>query len=249
MIEDYTRRLPLDHRDNHHIKSIVKPASTLHALSPHHFAYREGCGAVNSNYLPISSPFGPACADTIRINHYFYRSQEEFERKIKRGRADTNAPELRRSIATFEHQQSAAHHEDLSAAKYLEKLKTLLKMDSAEEVIAWTRRSIAQDQPGYLRAFEAASRLGQTDRADLILREALARFPDDPALIAVRAGALRISGNTSRALAEAHRSLAIRPTPQALSELALLHAARGEHEMAEKLRAFQEFLAGLGESA
>lgn len=246
MIENYTRRLPLDYRENHHIKSIVKPACTLRALSPHSFAYREGCCAVNPDHMPVSSPFSPVCADKIRINHYFFRSQEEFEEKIKRGRADTNAPELRRGIEIFNNQLNAAHDEDLSALKYLDKLKTMLKADSADEVIAYPRRSIAQDEPGYLSAFVDMTRLGDTDKAESILREALARFPNDPVLIAVRAGTLRIMGKTTRALAEAHRSLAIRPTPQALSELTLLHTALGEHAMAEKIKAFQKFLEGPG---
>ncbi|OGR35927.1 MAG: hypothetical protein A2051_05615 [Desulfovibrionales bacterium GWA2_65_9] len=182
------------------------------------------------------------CVDKIRINHYFFRSQEEFEDKIKRGRADTNALAFRRNMELFEHQLNAAHDEDLSAIKYLEALKTLLKAQSADEVIALARRSIAQDLPGYLSAYVDMNRQGDTDRAELILREALVRFPDDPALIAVRAGALRIQGDTARAMAEAHRSLAIRPTPQALNELALLHTALGDHAMAEKMRAFQAFL-------
>ena len=242
LIENYTTRLPLEYRDNHHIKSIVKPACTLRALSPHSFAYREGCSAVNPEGMPVSSPFSPVCVDKIRINHYFFRSQEEFEDKIKRGRADTNALAFRRNMELFEHQLNAAHDEDLSAIKYLEALKTLLKAQSADEVIALARRSIAQDLPGYLSAYVDMNRQGDTDRAELILREALVRFPDDPALIAVRAGALRIQGDTARAMAEAHRSLAIRPTPQALNELALLHTALGDHAMAEKMRAFQAFL-------
>ena len=246
MIENYTTRLPLAAPANYHIKSIVKPACTLRALSPHSFAYREGCSAVNPDRLPIASPFSPACVDKIRVNHYFFRSREEFTEKINRGRADTNAPERRRGIETFENQFNAPHEEDLSAIKYLEELKTLLKNDAPDEIMALPRRSIAQDQPGYLQAFVDMTRLADTDRAGLILREALARFPDDPVLIAVRAGALRLLGASAQARAEAQRSLAIRPTPQALNELALLHTAQGEHEMAEKLRAFQTFLAGIG---
>jgi hypothetical protein len=246
MIENYTRRLPLEDPQNFHIKSIVKPASTLRALSPHHFEYRPGCGAVNPDHMPISSPFSPLCADKLRINHYYFRSREEFEEKIKRGRADTNAPGLRRGIEAFEAQFQARHDEDLSAIKYLEELKISLKKDSADEVIASARRSIAQDQPGYLSIYVDLARLGATDKAEGVLREALARFPDDPVLIAVRAGTLRLLGDTTRALAEAHRSLALTPTAQALTELAAVHTALGEHALAQRVREFQNYLITFG---
>lgn len=249
MIENYTTRLPLEHGENHHIKSIVKPACTLRALSPHHFAYRSGCCAVNADRLPVCTPYGPLCQDKLRINHYYFRSREEFEDKIRRGRADTDAPEQRRSIATFEQQFSVQHQEDLCAHKYLDKLKAMLKADGADAVMALARQRLAQDLPGYLAAFVEANRQLDTDRAQMILRDALVCFPDDPVLVAVRAGSLRVLGHTDRAMAEAERSLAMRPTPQALSELSLLHAARGNQAEADKLLAFQEFLASVGRCA
>ncbi len=249
MVENYTMRLPLHHRDNHHVKSIVKPACTLRALSPHHFAFRQGCCAVNADRLPSCTPYSPLCADKIRLNHYYFRSREEFEDKMRRGRADTNAQDLRRSIEAFEQQLNAPHEEDRCALKHLDKLKTMLKADGADGVIALARQRIAQDMPGYLAAFVAASRQVDADRADRILRDALVRYPDDPVLVAVRAGSLRVMGHTARARAEAERSLAIRPTPQALSELALLHAAQGDQDMADKLQVFQEFLASIGRCA
>jgi len=246
MIENYTRRLPLDDQANFHIKSIVKPARTLHAASPHSFIYSDGCCAVTPDHIPVAASFSPACVDKIRINHYFFRSQEEFEDKIKRGRADTNAPELRHHIETFTNQLNAEHAEDRCAQKYLEELKTLLKADSAEKIISIPNRKIAQDLPGYLSAFLDMARLGDTARAELILREALTRFPDAPVLIAVRASTLRLKGDLALARAELHRSLALQPTTQALSELAALHAAEGDAELADKLRAYLKFMIDIG---
>jgi len=246
VIENYTQRLPLNDPMNFHIKSIVKPACTREVLSPHHFAYAPGCSAVNPDRLPIAAFFSPPCIDTVRVNHYYYRSQEEFEEKIRRGRADTNAPELRRSIETFNRQFEAEQQEDLSAHKYLEKLKTLLKSGSAAETMALSRRNIAQDPPGYLSAFVDMTRQGDAGKADLILREALTRFPDDPALITVRASSLRLTGDIDRARAELHRALTIQTTPQALGELAALHAVLGDNELAAKLREFQDFVAEMG---
>lgn len=245
-IESYTQRLPLSEPVNFHIKSLVKPASTLGAVNAHSFAYHPGCWAVNPDRMPISSPFSPPCHDRIRLNHYFYRSREEFEEKMRRGRADTNTPDMLRRIEQFEAQEKAEHDLDLCAQKYLERLKTLLRADSAEEIMAFPRRYVAQDQPGYLSAFVDMTRQGDMARADLILREALTRFPDDPVLIAVRASSLRLTGDTALARTELHRSLSIRPTAQAMTELTALHKALGEHALAAKLQTFLDFLVGTG---
>lgn len=246
MIENYTTRLPLSDSQNVHVKSIVKPACTLHPMSPHSFAYRQGCFAVNTDRMPIAAPFSPVCHDKVRVNHYFYRSQEEFQEKMARGRSDCNAPEYQRSIDCFNNQLHAPAEEDRCATKYLDKLKTLLKGDDPAAVIAYPRRSIAQDQPGYLTAYVDAARRCDTDRAEVILREALARFPDDPVLIAVRAGTLRLSGDLPRALAEAKRSLSIIPTAQGLTELAAVHRALGEHALAEKVKDYHDYLVRFG---
>ena len=241
-IESYTKRLALSDPANFHIKSIVKPACTLHATSPHSFAYGPGCRAVNPAGVPVASAFSPTCVEAIRINHYFFRSREDFEEKIRRGRADTNAPEMRHRIEAFHSQMDAELDEDLSAHKYLARLKSHLRANSAEEIIAFPRRGIAQDQPGYLAAFVDMARQGDTAKADLILREALTRFPDDPTLMAVRATSLRLAGNLTQARAEAHRSLAVKPTPEALRELAAISTALGDHALAEKITDYLTFM-------
>lgn len=246
MIENYTGRLELDCAVNYHIKSIVKPDCTLRSTSPHSFAYRPGCFAVNPDGVPIATAFSPPCHDRIRINHYFFRSQEEFEEKIKRGRADTDAPGTQHRIEEFDRQMNAEHEQDLSAHKYLDKLKALLRSDNADEIIAIPRRSIAQDPPGYLTAFVDMTRLGDTAKAELILREALTRFPDEPTLISLRATSLRHAGDIALARAEAGRSLFLRPTPQALAELSAIVAAQGDQAQAERIAAYQKFMTEYG---
>jgi hypothetical protein len=72
-----------------HVKSICQPHATLcSAFNPHSFIYTQGT-AVNENKQPCGGPFNePATADVFRINHYWVKSKEEYERKLTRGRAD-----------------------------------------------------------------------------------------------------------------------------------------------------------------
>ena len=83
---NYTKR---EKEINKHIKSIVQPPFTLcSADNPHSFWYKQG-GAVNEKKEPCPGPFNePASVDRLRINHYWVKSKEEYERKLTRGRAD-----------------------------------------------------------------------------------------------------------------------------------------------------------------
>jgi hypothetical protein len=80
------------HKVCEHVKSIINTRDVLDiGPSPHEFRYRPGRLPVNANHLPISGPFSDdlSAVQSLRINHYFSRSWEEFSIKLNRGRADT----------------------------------------------------------------------------------------------------------------------------------------------------------------
>ena len=69
---------------NKYIKQIVQPKYATHALTPHSFAYLDGFFAVNSNAEKIQEKVDgmTAVIDRIRINHYWFGT-EEWLRKNK----------------------------------------------------------------------------------------------------------------------------------------------------------------------
>jgi hypothetical protein len=74
------------------IKSIVDPRRVASCESVHYFNYLDG-PTVDENKRPIEGP-DPAFTSSpsrklLRINHYGPKSEEEYERKISRRRADT----------------------------------------------------------------------------------------------------------------------------------------------------------------
>ena len=83
---NYTKR---SEAPDKHIKSIVQPAHTLcPAGNPHSFYYTAG-QPVNEKKQPCLGPFNePGSVDLFRINHYWVKSKEEYEKKLTRGRAD-----------------------------------------------------------------------------------------------------------------------------------------------------------------
>lgn len=83
-----------------HVKSIVRPEQVARPLSPHHFAYRQGMFAVNEDGFPVAGPCSYPTARHLRINHYYYKSQQDFEAKIARGLA-TPVPGGSRTLDNF----------------------------------------------------------------------------------------------------------------------------------------------------
>jgi hypothetical protein len=94
VIDNYVHRIrnPLARRT---IKSIVNPAETLHVVTCHHFAYREGF-AVNERMEPIAGPdfarTDSVSRELLRINHYVTRSFEDSREKRALPRADSGKP-------------------------------------------------------------------------------------------------------------------------------------------------------------
>lgn len=84
-IAGYTRRTPNRYSRNRLVKMIVQPGKVMFPLSPHSFLFKEGCYCVNENGYRVDSQEFPCHIDTIQLNHYFTRSQQEWEEKMKRG--------------------------------------------------------------------------------------------------------------------------------------------------------------------
>lgn len=93
---NYNEALGLDA----HVKSIVRPELVARPLSPHHFAYRDGMYAVNEDGFPVAGACSYPTARHLRVNHYYYKSQQDFETKIARGLA-TPVPGGHRTLDIF----------------------------------------------------------------------------------------------------------------------------------------------------
>jgi hypothetical protein len=91
VIENYLMRAPDEYDRNRQVKSIVNPRSALgQASSAHHFRLRGD--PVGEDRLPIKFGIREPTADLLRINHYFTKSQAEFERKVQIPRPSTGLP-------------------------------------------------------------------------------------------------------------------------------------------------------------
>ncbi len=69
------------------VKCIVRPRFVKMPLSPHHFIYTQGRQAINPDKIPAFGGYAPRSTDKAQINHYSFRSQQDYEEKIGRGDA------------------------------------------------------------------------------------------------------------------------------------------------------------------
>ena len=123
-IENYLHRAEDEWPPNFHVKVIVKPQEILGYLTPHLFSTTKG--VVNENGKPldetergrtITTP-----AKTVRVNHYFNRSYEDWIDKRRRGRATVKE---KRPLEMFDVYDRNEIYDPI-ALKYAEKIKKLL---------------------------------------------------------------------------------------------------------------------------
>lgn len=107
-IASYTRCVHEAFKEYEFVKSIVQPARTLMPNSPHDFIYKEATYCVNENFLRVDGQRFPVNTERIQLNHYYCRSENEIDLKVRRGRGAMNAAWPRRRfdviniLATYE---------------------------------------------------------------------------------------------------------------------------------------------------
>jgi hypothetical protein len=129
VLESYTWRAK---KANRHIKSIIRPndadvkfIGSVHYVEPADYVDLSGQPLV---WCPIKKgkTVKPVCVDIAHINHYYTKSQEDFEVKMARGRSDT--PVMRKdNFADVDQNQI---HEPVVMEKYghiINKIKNCMK--------------------------------------------------------------------------------------------------------------------------
>lgn len=93
VLERFIWRAPEDYPDNIHIKSIVDPRKAAFFYTPHTPWYFLGAYAIDADGERVADYRNPRHPiDTLRINHYYVKSHEEWVQRRTRRLADTGTP-------------------------------------------------------------------------------------------------------------------------------------------------------------
>jgi glycosyltransferase involved in cell wall biosynthesis len=130
-IEAFSRRAGDDFHNHRHPKNIVRLHETAFLSNPHLFDTRRGIIDDQRRIVPFDrkAAFLPmqASHESIRVNHYFTKSADEWALKRARGRATRNAgaPDHIRPESDFAlHDRNEV--EDLTIQRYVARLKASL---------------------------------------------------------------------------------------------------------------------------
>lgn len=149
---------------HHHVKSLVQPQWVLKPLSPHHFAYAEGRFCVNEDRVPVLGASSYPVAEKIRINHYFYKSQQDFEEKIQRGLATAVCGSDGWTLEDFYRQSSRTGTPDMAIAPFLPVQKAFGRMPP-EELAAVVTRDCAASPEEEIAVIATLGQSGDMERA------------------------------------------------------------------------------------
>ncbi|GAB7081955.1 glycosyltransferase family 2 protein [Megalodesulfovibrio paquesii] len=151
LMESYLHRYP-EYSTGWHkvIKCLVDPSRIERVDDPHRFFPVPGQHLVTEHHLPVTPGSNQALRSCTRLqlNHYFFKSREDWDAKLARGRADRADEQSRYPVSMFEHQARHATQLDKSILRFL---------------------------PGVLRALRTPASLAAVETGPLLLHEAVRR--------------------------------------------------------------------------
>jgi hypothetical protein len=251
VIANYCRAMPELNTVDLHVKSIVRPQLAVKITNPHSFELAEGNFMVNEKGWPLPPryPFSPISRKRAWINHYYFKSREDFKHKLSRGRADTGEMRGSASLLDFERQKNILTVEENSAAKlaplvekYAESVPPSMPEPQSEqglEAYFELVRAILDDRPHALWAeFYADYSPAQAEkfnRAEAVLCKAAEHYSREPGFWVMRAYLARHQRKFELAEQFLNQALTIEEHPLIHEERFHLAMARGDKKEVESV--------------
>jgi hypothetical protein len=242
-IEHYTRA----YAKSMHLKMIVRPQKTLRPLSPYHFEFSPGENCVNEEHAPVHGPFSYHASDLVQINHYYFRSQQDYCEKTERGFATPPANQGGYRMEDFYNHLDLPCFEDRAILKYL----TRLKIFGKKNPVLICRLAKEWSELGLESYLETGIRLmetGKLERAGEVLGLMQCYHGQAAACFLLHSAYHRLRGDFAAAQQAALRALATQASPQTYFELMLIARETGQTEKCAHLAQFiRKGLADAGE--
>lgn len=235
VIANYTQAFAV--QESFVVKSFVQPSRTAQCGNPHTFRYLPGYYCVNEDHYPLSpsQQFTFATGRKVRINHYFLRSQQDFEEKLQRGRADSTDSSNAHAMIMFYDGSTRAWVEDREIQRFLPALEAALREDSLRPPAFIPPEAI--DPPELLELATAFSDAGQLDKAMACLCHPDPRHAEKADFWTMRALLAQAAGDLERAEIFVRQSLEREGTQTAFALLRVLLKARGREDLAANIDA------------
>jgi hypothetical protein len=232
-IEHYTRA----YAKSMHLKMIVRPELTVAPLTPHNFELAPGARCVNEEKAPVYGAFSYHVSDKIQINHYYFRSQQDYCEKTERGFA---TPVLNRNgylMEEFYEHLDFPCFEERTILKYLDRLKIFGKKDPAlicRLAKEWSELTLESYAESVTRLMET----GKLARAKDVLGLMQCYHGHTAVCHYLHSTYHRLRGDLDAARAAATRALAVEPSPEIYYELFCIAKAQNQPDRCARLAQF-----------
>lgn len=232
-LENYTEFLEFQV----HVKCFVRPETVKLVLSPHDFLLKEGFFAVDTDRIPLYKGFAPVTADQAQLNHYSYRSQQDFEDKLRRGDAIylMNSPRTRER---FYEQAARPVTTDTRIMRHADRVRALMAGTGCPYIALDSAAVRSEPLVAALARLARDLEEGRPERARLTFLLNRERFQDKASYLTLGIRACMEAGDWTTAESAAKKLLAVAPALSSYSLLLSLYLASGRHGPARKLAAF-----------
>jgi hypothetical protein len=232
VIENYTQTLR-DEQKRLHVKCIVRPDRTTDVRDPHCFRFCAGSHCVDENRMPVTNALAPFTAGTAQLNHYHYKSQQDYEEKMNKGRADNFALSSSRSLQEFYEQAAEDGAKDYTALRRAPLVHAAVKGPQTSATQHITLRQV-----NGMKLYEIVERIRDSltrgDAAGALLYVILAeeRYGQVPEYLHAATLALLAAGRPEAALATACTLIRVQPSAPSYYQLFLTQLKNGQKEAA-----------------
>lgn len=235
MMESYLHRYP-DHAKGWHqvIKCLVDPARIQAVRDPHRFQPVPGHHLVNEQHLPVPPGANRVVRSCTRLqlNHYFFKSKEEWDAKLSRGRADRADAEGRYPATYFDDQARHATQLDRHILRFAPGVRTALARPDSLASKAMSHAAEKVELAGLIAQSMQALDAGNLELAHIVLCRVAAEHGDMGEVWLLRAMLARLAGQLHRAAFFIRQAMQRAETPDIYLELLHIAHAQGLREQA-----------------
>ncbi|MDL2210079.1 glycosyltransferase family 2 protein [Desulfovibrio sp. OttesenSCG-928-O18] len=234
VMENYRECLGL----RHVVKCIVRPAQVEMPISPEHFLFKEGGYAVNADKIPVYGAYVPLSTDHALLNHYVFRSQQDYEEKVRRGHPIWIMPDVL-TMNNFYRQAEQRVETQTEIIRHAPHVAAIMRTGAPAPRHALDSSQVLAEPFGLaLARLAAVVESGDYDLARLVFLLGRSRFADKSAYLALGSRACRAAGDSENAKKAALALLALSPALSSYLELLLACEVGGETTQAEALASF-----------
>lgn len=219
ILEQFTQVLP-DDIARYHIKSIVRLETSRGMFDPHLALFYDGFHTVNEHGLPVVSAIAPYSVDTVQLNHYFFKSQQDYAAKQEKGRADVESLNFTRTWKLFFDQCRTAGTQQHIAEEHLRMVRLMVRTGIVHRLF-----DIDTQRLSAMQLYEIVEQLKHSDagHAELILEACRARFAAVPEFLAQATMHYMQTGQYERAVKDCYSLIVREPSLGSFYMLFLLY--------------------------